>query len=195
LTPAHCLFLTLDPLIRRTKLGPGREVLVVDTVGFIQKLPHSLVAAFRATLEEVVEADLLVHVVDAAADDLEERAAAVHSVLESIGASERPVVEVLNKIDRIPPARRASLAAGRPEAVLVSASTGEGVDSLRQALEARLRLSPKSVRLRFKATDARGIASVYSSARVVAHEVTGDDVTLDAEIPERLLARYREHLA
>jgi GTP-binding protein HflX len=192
---ADALFLTLDPLIRRTKLGPGREVLVVDTVGFIQKLPHSLVAAFRATLEEVVEADILVHVIDAAADDLEERAAAVQSVLESIGASERPVVEVLNKTDRIPSARRASLAAARPEAVLVSASTGEGVDSLRRALEARLRLSPKSVRLRFKATDARGIAGVYSCGRVVAHEVTGDDVTLDAEIPERLLARYREHLA
>jgi GTP-binding protein HflX len=192
---ADALFLTLDPLIRVAKLGPGREVLFVDTVGFIQKLPHALVAAFRATLEEVVEADILVHVIDAAADDLEDRATAVGEVLREIGAAERPVIEVLNKIDRVPLARRSSLAAARPEASLVSASTSEGVDSLRQALEGRLRLAPRSVRLHFKAADAKGIAAVYSSGRVVAHDVVGDDVTLDAEIPERLLPRYRAHLA
>ena len=104
------LFMTLDPLVRRVRLGGGREILVVDTVGFIQKLPHALVAAFRATLEEVVEADLLLHVVDSTAGDLEERESAVEVVLREIGASERPRILVLNKVDRLPGARAAALA-------------------------------------------------------------------------------------
>ncbi len=82
----------------------------------------------------------------------------------------------------------------RPSAVLVSAATGEGLASLGLALETRLCLSPRKVRLRFKAPDARGIAAVYSSGRVMGHQATGDDVVLDAEIPERLIERYREHL-
>ncbi|MEE8217614.1 MAG: GTPase HflX, partial [Vicinamibacteria bacterium] len=84
------LFMTLDPLVRRVPLGGGRQIMIVDTVGFIQKLPHVLVTAFRATLEEVVEADLLLHVVDASAHDLEERERAVGAVLDEIGAGERP---------------------------------------------------------------------------------------------------------
>jgi GTPase len=191
---ADALFVTLDPLIRRTRLGPGRDVLIVDTVGFIQKLPHSLIAAFRATLEEVIEADILIHVIDSSADDLEERETAVNSVLRDLGASDRPVIEVLNKVDRLPGPRRAALAVARPSAVLVSAATGEGLASLGLALEARLRLSPRKVRLRFKALDARGIAAVYGSGRVMGHQATGDEVVLDAEIPERLIERYREHL-
>jgi GTPase len=191
---ADALFVTLDPLIRRTRLGPGRDVLLVDTVGFIQKLPHSLVAAFRATLEEVIEADVLLHVMDASADGLEDREAAVNGVLRDLGASEHPVIEVMNKVDRLPPPRRAALAAARPAAVLVSAATGEGIESLRRTLETRLRLSPMMVRLRFKAQDAKGIAGVYGSGRVMGRQLAGDDVLLDAEIPERLLERYRDRL-
>ncbi len=191
---ADALFVTLDPLIRRTRLGPGRDVLIVDTVGFIQKLPHSLVAAFRATLEEVVEADVLIHVMDASAEDLEEREDAVNGVLRDLGASDRPVIEVMNKVDRLPAPRRAALAAARPAAVLVSAATGEGMDALGQTLEARLGLSPRKVRLRFEALDARGIAAVYGSGHVVGRQMTGDDVVLEAEIPERLLDRYKDHL-
>ncbi|HEY7924621.1 MAG TPA: GTPase HflX, partial [Vicinamibacteria bacterium] len=97
------LFMTLDPLVRKVRLGPGRELMLVDTVGFVRKLPHSLVAAFRATLEEVVEADLLLHVVDASSDGVEEREAAVNGVLEEIGAGERPSLLVLNKADRAEP--------------------------------------------------------------------------------------------
>jgi GTP-binding protein HflX len=188
------LFMTLDPLVRKADFGPGREVLLVDTVGFIQKLPHALVAAFRATLEEVTAADLLLHVIDASAEDVEEREAAVEAVLREIGAADRPRVQVLNKIDRVPPARAAGLKAARPDAVLVSASTGEGLGELAATLSRRLGLVPHRVRLRFPSRDARGIAGVYAAGRVVAHEVGGDEVTLEAEIPERLLERYREHL-
>jgi GTP-binding protein HflX len=188
------LFMTLDPLIRRVHLGPGRELLLVDTVGFIQKLPHQLVAAFRATLEEVVEADLMLHVMDASAEDVLEREAAVNAVLVEIGAGERPRLLVLNKSDRTPAARALALREARPGSVLVSARTGEGLGSLRDAITVRLLLQPRNVRMRFRADDARGIAGVYGAGRVLAHEVVGQEVRLDVEIPERFLERYREHL-
>jgi GTPase len=188
------LFMTLDPLVRKIRVGAGRDVLLVDTVGFIQKLPHALVAAFRATLEEVVEADLLLHVMDASAEDVEERESAVSAVLEEIGAADRPAIAVLNKSDRIAPERGRSLQAARPGSVVVSALTGDGLEELGTAIARHLELLPKTVRLRFRAGDARGIAGVYTSGRVMSHEVEGDEVTIDAEIPERLVARYREHL-
>jgi GTPase len=188
------LFMTLDPLIRKASLGGARQVLMVDTVGFIQKLPHGLVAAFRATLEEVRQADLLLHVLDASAEDLEEREGAVESVLQEIGAADCPRITVLNKSDRIGETRGATLQAGHPGSVLISARTGDGLDELKAALTTRLELSPRSVRLRFAARDTRGIAGVYSAGRVVAHEVDGDEVRIQAELPARLIERYREHL-
>ncbi|HLA76116.1 MAG TPA: GTPase HflX [Vicinamibacteria bacterium] len=189
------LFMTLDPLVRRARLGPGLDVLLVDTVGFIQKLPHGLVAAFRATLEEVVQADLLLHVQDASAPDLDEREASVNTVLEEIGAAEKPPrVVVLNKSDRLDAEQALRAQQGRPEGVLVSAHTGHGLEDLRQLLIRRLWLGRKPVRLRFSSADARGIAGVYSAGKVVVHEVHGDEVRIEAELPERLLERYREHL-
>lgn len=188
------LFMTLDPLVRRAPLGAGQEVLLVDTVGFIQKLPHSLVAAFRATLEEITSADLLLHVMDASAEDVEEREAAVEAVLQEIGARECPRIVVLNKSDRAPAGRARGLQEARAGSVLVSARTGEGLAELKFAIASRLALRPRSVRLRFRAQDARAIAGVYTSGRVTAHEVRGDEVRIEAEIPERMLERYREYL-
>jgi GTP-binding protein HflX len=188
------LFVTLDPLVRRVPLGGGRQIMIVDTVGFIQKLPHALVASFRATLEEVVEADLLLHVADASAPDLEEREAAVDAVLEEIGAGERPRILVLNKSDRAPAVRAAPLEPGRPGSVLVSARDGDGIDGLLEAVAARLDLEPRRVRLRFRAADEGAISAVYAAGRVLEHEVEGGEVTLQAELPERLIARYRENL-
>jgi GTP-binding protein HflX len=185
------LFVTLDPLVRRVPLGGGRQIMVVDTVGFIQKLPHALVAAFRATLEEVVEADLLLHVVDAAHGDLDEREAAVDGVLEEIGAGDRPRILVLNKCDRAP---AVPASAREPGSVLVSARTGEGIDELLASVASRLELEPRRVRLRFRSADKGAISAVYAAGRVFGHEVEGEEVTLQAELPERLLARYRENL-
>jgi GTPase len=180
------LFMTLDPLVRKVRLGPGRELMLVDTVGFVRKLPHSLVAAFRATLEEVVEADLLLHVV--------EREAAVAGVLEEIGAGERPSLLVLNKADRADPDRLRALVAGRAGSVPISAVTGEGLDDLLERVSSRLELAPRRVTLRFAAADRQGIARVYSAGRVLSHEVEDGQVTLEAELPERALERYRESL-
>ena len=189
------LFMTLDPLVRRMRVGRGRDVLIVDTVGFIQKLPHALVAAFRSTLEEVVEADLLLHVMDAAAEDVEQREEAVDAVLSEIGASEAPPrIKVLNKADLVAPTRARALQEARPESVLASARTGLGLDDVREAIAARLELRPRSVRLRFPAGDRRGIAGVYNAGRVTGHEVEDGHVMLDAELPERMVERYREHL-
>jgi GTP-binding protein HflX len=188
------LFMTLDPLVRRARLGPGSEVFLVDTVGFIQKLPHSLVDAFRATLEEVAAADLLLHVVDASAEDLEAREAAVEAVLREIGAAERPRIVVLNKGDRVSAERGATLREARPGSVLISARQGSGLDLLQGEIAGRLELRPRRVRLRFSAKDSRGIGAVYSAGRVVEHEVEGDEVRLVAELPARLIERYRERL-
>jgi len=188
------LFMTLDPLVRRARLGPASDVFVVDTVGFIQKLPHSLVDAFRATLEEVAAADLLLHVVDASAEDLEAREAAVESVLREIGAAERPRIVALNKSDRVSAERGANLREARTGSVLVSAQRGDGLDLLKGEVASRLELLPRRVRLRFSAKDTRGIGGVYSAGRVVEHEVEGEEVRLVAELPARLIERYREKI-
>jgi GTPase len=188
------LFMTLDPLVRRAPLGGGQEVLLADTVGFIQKLPHSLVAAFRATLEEITASDLVLHVMDAAAEDLEEREAAVEAVLKEIGAQDCPRIVVLNKADAAPEGRARNLQDGRAGSVVVSARTGEGLAELKEAIAARLGLRTRSVHLRFRAQESRAISSVYTSGRVIAHEVRGDEVRIEAELPERLMGRYEGNL-
>ncbi|MCX7854112.1 MAG: 50S ribosome-binding GTPase, partial [Caldilineales bacterium] len=133
---ADMLFATLDPTTRRVRLPGGREVLVSDTVGFIQKLPTQLVAAFRATLEEILEADLLLHVVDVSHPNVIEQASAVEDVLDELGAMSIPAVVALNKVDRlagrpIPP----DILEALPDAVPISALTGEGLDRLQARLD------------------------------------------------------------
>ncbi len=105
---SDALFVTLDPLIRQVRLPDNRELLVSDTVGFIDRLPHALVAAFRATLEEVAQADLALHVIDAAAPDRDRRMTAVRQVLEEVGATDVPLIEVFNKADQLTPDERAA---------------------------------------------------------------------------------------
>ena len=188
------LFMTLDPLVRKVRLGGGRELLLVDTVGFIRKLPHQLVAAFRATLEEVKNADLLLHVVDASTPGVEERESAVLAVLREIGAGERPQLLVFNKSDRRASGRAEMLVAGHGDAVAVSARSGEGLPGLIEAVASRLGLATRRVRLRFRRGDRRAISGVYAVARVLEHVEDGDFVDLDTELPGRLVERYREHV-
>ncbi|PYR54717.1 MAG: GTPase HflX, partial [Acidobacteria bacterium] len=118
---SHALFVTLDPLVRQLRLPDSRELLVSDTVGFIDRLPHALVAAFRATLEEVAEADLILHVIDVAAPDRDRRMAAVRQVLEEVGAIEVPLIEIYNKCDELTPDERRRLQEQDPAALCVSA--------------------------------------------------------------------------
>ena len=131
------LFSTLDPTTRRLRLSGGETVLVSDTVGFVQRLPHQLVESFRSTLEEVVDADLLLHVVDAGSPDAEQQIAAVRTVLREIGADTVPELLVLNKADVAAPGDVKALLGAHPDAVVVSAVTGEGVTVLLDTVGAR----------------------------------------------------------
>jgi len=124
---SDALFVTLDPLVRQIRLPDSRELLVSDTVGFIDRLPHALVAAFRATLEEVVEADLALHVIDAAAVDRDRRMAAVRQVLEEVGAGNVPTLDVYNKCDALSLDERRRLQERDSSAVSISALHGEGI--------------------------------------------------------------------
>jgi GTP-binding protein HflX len=129
------LFATLDPTIRRRYLPSGKFILLADTVGFIRKLPHELIAAFRATLEEAANSDLLIHVVDASHPGKDEHCEAVEEVLNTLGISDKPIITCLNKIDLIPGSmERERIRLDHPGAVLVSAETGEGLDELLHAI-------------------------------------------------------------
>jgi len=189
---SDALFVTLDTLVRRLRLPDRRELLVSDTVGFIDRLPHSLVAAFRATLEEVAHSDLLLHVIDASSSDRERHAAAVRDVLSEVGAELVPVVDVFNKCDQIGPDERARLRRGHPTALLVSALSGEGQADLLDAITARLALDTERVTFEYdtgSAEDQRQIASVYRHARVVHHLTTNGRTAIVADVPRRLLPR------
>jgi GTP-binding protein HflX len=189
---SDALFVTLDPLVRQVRLPDNRELLVSDTVGFIDRLPHALVAAFRATLEEVAEADLALHVVDASSDDRERHMAAVRRVLEEVGAAEVPVVDVYNKIDAIDPEERRRLQAADPAAVLISARTGAGVDELLQVVASRVALDTRRITITFDADkdfDRQQIAKLYRVARVVSHVASNGRVVIEADVPRRFIER------
>jgi GTP-binding protein HflX len=190
---SNALFVTLDPLVRRVKLPDRRELLVSDTVGFIDRLPHSLVAAFRATLEEVAEADLLLHVIDASAPDRDRHIAAVHAVLDEVGASRVPAIEVFNKCDRLQPAERERLTAIHPHALCVSALTGDGREDVVAAMETRLGLDTASVTFEFdphNERDRQHISELYRVGHVRRHVATDDSVTIEADLPRRLADRF-----
>jgi GTP-binding protein HflX len=188
---SNALFVTLDPLVRQVRLPDNRELLVSDTVGFIDRLPHALVAAFRATLEEVVDADLVLHVIDASATDRERRMTAVRQVLEEVGAVEVPLVEVYNKCDQLTVDERRRLQEAEPASICVSALNGEGVDELVETLTSRLALDTQRVVVNFDPADARDrerIARLYRHARVVAHESRDGRISIVADVPRRLHA-------
>ena len=189
---SNALFVTLDPLVRRVRLPDNRELLVSDTVGFIDRLPHALVAAFGATLEEVAEADLILHVIDAGSAERERQVTAVHKVLEEVGASEVPAVAVYNKIDTITAEERRRLRDADPSAALVSASLGTGVGELLQMIASRLALDTRRVTITFdsgKEFDRQQIGRLYRVARVVSHVATNGRVVIEADVPRRFIER------
>jgi GTP-binding protein HflX len=189
---SNALFVTLDPLVRKVRLPDRRELLVSDTVGFIERLPHSLVAAFRATLEEVASADLLLHVIDAANPDRDRHIAAVQSVLAEVDADRVPVVYVFNKCDAIPDTERGRIRALHPGALCVSAATGEGRDDLIAAMEGRLALDTARVTMEFDAGEAarERIAQLYRIGRILRHVAVDGRVSIEAEVPRRLLDQF-----
>jgi GTP-binding protein HflX len=188
------LFVTLDPLLRQVRLPDQRELLVSDTVGFIDRLPHALVAAFRATLEEVSGADLVLHVIDASASDRDRRIAAVHKVLEEVHAADVPLVEVYNKCDQIAPDEQRRLRDQDPSVLCISALSGSGLDGLIDTMAAHLALDVTRLTLSFNPDDEEDrarIARVYRHARVLQHEARDGRVSIVADVPRRLIAHLR----
>ncbi len=189
---SDALFVTLDPLLRRVRMPDNRELLVSDTVGFIDRLPHALIAAFSATLEEVAEADLILHVIDAGSADRERQMAAVRRVLDEVGAADVPLVAVYNKIDRITADERRRLRDADPSAALISATAGTGAGELLQMMASRLALDTRRVTITFdsgKEFDRQQIGRLYRVARVISHVATNGKVVIEADVPRRFIER------
>ncbi|MGH8988435.1 MAG: GTPase HflX [Acidimicrobiales bacterium] len=184
------LFVTLDPRTRQLQLRGGETVLVTDTVGFVRKLPHELVEAFRSTLESVRLADLLVHVVDGAAADPEGQIAAVHTVLDEIGAGDVPELLVVNKVDLSPDAVR--LAAKLDGAVAISAVTGEGVDHLLRMIGDRLRIADRIVELAVPWARGDVLAAVRREGEVIEQEDRDEGARVHVVLDEAGRARFSE---
>jgi GTP-binding protein HflX len=187
---SNALFVTLDPLVRRVALPDRRELLISDTVGFIDRLPHTLVAAFRATLEETADADLVLHVIDASNPERERQMAAVTRVLEEVGAIAVPRIEVYNKIDAITADERRRIQGGDPSALLISAATGEGCDELLEIVASKVALDQERVTIELDLADplqAERLAWLYRHATVHSHVSMDERTTIEADVPRRLL--------
>lgn len=199
------MFATLDPTVRSVRLPSRRRVLLSDTVGFIRDLPADLIAAFRATLEEVQEAAVMLHVTDISNPSHAEQDAEVEKVLQDLGVADRPRLRVFNKIDRLPPeefdALRKSHDASLGGSVLspvenhypgifVSAHTGQGIDELHRRIDGAMPVDPiVARRLNVPLANGRELAMIYACGRVIHSEVQDGHICLDAELPESLAVR------
>ncbi len=182
------LFATLDPTTRRLRLPTNQNVLLSDTVGFIRKLPHGLVEAFKATLEEVVQADLLLHVVDVSHPQVEEQIQAVDTVLNEIGAEGKPTLMVFNKVDRLNGscAVLTRLLERHPEGVPISATSGEGVPAMLAQLSSQLRPIREFLELAVPHQHASVIARLHEVGQVVERHYEGETARFKARIPPHL---------
>ena len=186
------LFATLDPTTRRLRLPTNQNVLLTDTVGFIRKLPHSLVEAFKATLEEVVQADLLVHVVDASHPQAEEQIQAVDAVLKEIGAEGKPTLMVFNKIDQLNGSRdvQTRFLERHPHGVSICATSGEGIPALLAELGSQLRPIREFMELVVPHDRTGVIARLHEVAQVVERDYNGDQARFKARIPPHLHGEF-----
>ena len=189
------LFATLDPKTRRLPLPNGVQALLTDTVGFIRDLPHALVAAFRATLEEVVEADLLLHVVDVSHPNAPETIRVVHQVLAELGAEHKPVVTALNKIDRLEGQPLPAAFAALPHAVPVSALHGQGLDALRQTLARLLAAGRRRLRVEIPYPHLDLLHWIYRHGDVLEAHYAADCVEVLADVSAVAVGQLEERLA
>jgi GTPase len=190
------LFATLDPTTRRLHLPTNQNLFLTDTVGFIRKLPHGLVEAFKATLEEVAQADLLLHVVDVGHPQTAEQIAAVNAVLHEIGAEGKPTIMVFNKIDRLDPARATlqKYLAQYHNGVGISAKSGEGLPELIQELGTQLRPTRALVDLCVPHGESAVIARLHEVAQVLERDYEGDSARLKARIPPHFLNEFAAYI-
>jgi GTP-binding protein HflX len=190
------LFATLDPTTRRAQLPDGWGVLVTDTVGFIQRLPHHLVAAFRATLEEVVEADALIHVVDASHPDRERQMASVEEVLEELGAADKPIVTAFNKSDLVKDQfELRQLVAETPDSAYLSALKNDGLNYLLTALENVIQRLLVPMRILLPYSDSYLLAVCHESGKVTKEEYREDGILVEGRFARNLAGRLRPYQA
>src|SRR5712692_302933 len=195
------MFATLDPTIRALRLPSNRRVLVSDTVGFIRDLPKGLLTAFRATLEEVQEAAIILLVSDVSNPHHDEFDEEVEKILRELGMADRPRLHVLNKIDRLAPEERSAILNGAARSagaegapVLVSALTGEGIDELLRRIDAQMPIDPIiTLSMRLPMAEGRTLALIHALGRVLRSEVNDSHVRLDAEVPASIAKRLRLH--
>jgi len=190
------MFATLDPTVRALRLPSNRRVLLSDTVGFIRDLPKGLMTAFRATLEEVQEAALIVHVSDVSNPNHDELDEEVEKILEELGVSARPMLRVLNKVDRLNAEQREALerscernSGDKP--ILVSALSGEGLEDLLRRIDEAIPVDPMiPLSLRLPLTEGRTLALVHALGRVRSSRVQDSHMLLDAEVPESIVRKF-----
>lgn len=189
------LFATLDPTTRQLTLPNKQEIIITDTVGFIQRLPHQLIAAFRSTLEVVTEADLLVHVIDVSHELYKEQAAAVHEVLKEIGAETKPVITVYNKIDKLPPdSKLAERLALEEDTVCISAAKKLNLESLQQMIESHLKSKAVEVTLCIPYAETAKAAQLHETANVLEQEYTENGTVMKVILPIEDLEVYNEYI-
>lgn len=189
------LFATLDPTTRQLTLPNKQEIIITDTVGFIQRLPHQLIAAFRSTLEVVTEADLLVHVIDVSHELYKEQAAAVHEVLKEIGAETKPVITVYNKIDKLPPdSKLADRLALEEDTVCISAAKKLNLETLQQMIESHLKSKAVKVTLCIPYAETAKAAQLHETANVLEQEYTENGAVMKVILPVEDLEAYNEYI-
>lgn len=189
------LFATLDPTTRQLTLPNKQEIIITDTVGFIQRLPHQLIAAFRSTLEVVTEADLLVHVIDVSHELYKEQAAAVHEVLKEIGAENKPVITVYNKIDKLPPdSKLADRLALEEDTVCISAAKKLNLETLQQMIESHLKSKAVEVTLCIPYAETAKAAQLHETANVLEQEYTENGAVMKVILPVEDLEAYNEYI-
>lgn len=189
------LFATLDPTTRQLTLPNKQEIIITDTVGFIQRLPHQLIAAFRSTLEVVTEADLLVHVIDVSHELYKEQAAAVHEVLKEIGAETKPVITVYNKIDKLPPdSKLTDRLALEEDTVCISAAKKLNLETLQQMIETHLKSKAVEVTLCIPYAETAKAAQLHETANVLEQEYTENGAVMKVILPVEDLEAYNEYI-
>jgi GTP-binding protein HflX len=190
------LFATLDPTTRRLRLPTNQNVLLTDTVGFIRKLPHGLVEAFKATLEEVTQADLLLHVVDVSHPEAEAQIQAVDSVLKEIGAEGKPTLMVFNKVDQLNGNRDVltRFLERHPNAVSISATEGDGIETLMLQLGSQLRPIREFIQLAVPHDRPEVVARLHEVAQVVERRYTGKTAKLKARIPPHFHEEFAAYI-
>ena len=189
------LFATLDPTTRQLTLPNKQEIIITDTVGFIQRLPHQLIAAFRSTLEVVTEADLLVHVIDVSHELYKEQAAAVHEVLKEICAETKPVITVYNKIDKLPPdSKLADRLALKEDTVCISAAKKLNLETLQQMIESHLKSKAVEVTLCIPYAETAKAAQLHETANVLEQEYTENGAVMRVILPVEDLEAYNEYI-